>query len=151
MKVFRWGRVFSSMMMLPVFVVVLVGGCGGVVDVPPAVPEVVSTFPADGDTDVLLDSVIIVTFSKPMDPLSINTASFMVEDRINAGNNPITGVLGLSGDGLTATFTPDILFLIDVKYRVTLTTGIMDLAGNSLKVDPMQVDYQWDFDTFISP
>lgn len=99
-------------------------------DVP---PQVVETYPADGDTGVAKDTYIRVVFDEPIDPASINAATFAV-----AGpNGNVSGNYFVSND--TARFAPDSLDW-ETVYTVTLS-GITDLSGN-----PM-VDYTFSFTT----
>lgn len=147
MRVLRIVMVFSSMIIIPVFVMMM-AGCGGVVDAPTSdtePPTVTSTDPADSATGVILDSTISATFSEPMEPNTINEFSFLVEDR--DAKAAISGVVTYSEIDMTATFTSDSPLSNDVNYRVTLTTDMTDVVGNPLKVVPPDVDFNWDFKT----
>ncbi len=99
-------------------------------------PAVLSTNPADGADDILVETVITATFSEAMDADTINTDTFLVSDGV--ANIPGT----VSYEAGTATFTPTASLHHSVTYTATITTGAQDPAGN-----PMETDYQWSFTT----
>ena len=87
-------------------------------------PQLVETHPADGDTGVAKDTDIWVKFDEPIDPASVNAATFAVS---GSGGN-VSGNYFVSND--TARFAPDSLDW-ETTYTVTLS-GITDLAGNPM-------------------
>jgi hypothetical protein len=87
-------------------------------------PTVVLLNPADLAPEVLVNRAFHATFSKAMDPLTINTASFRV-----AG---ITGTVTYDAASRIATFTPSGDLAASTTYTLTITTGARDTAGNSL-------------------
>ena len=97
-------------------------------------PTVIATDPANGATDVALNKTITATFSEAMDPLTINTSTFVLKH----GTESILGVITYSG--VTAVFNPTAELLPGTVYTGTITTGSKDLAGNSLLTD-----YIWSF------
>jgi Bacterial Ig-like domain/Right handed beta helix region/FG-GAP repeat len=97
-------------------------------------PTVLSTHPTSNAVDVVLNSSINATFSEPMDPSTITTATFTV----NGGGGPVAGAVGYVG--ATATFTPSANLASTTVYTATITTGAKDLAGN-----PLAADYTWSF------
>ena len=107
---------------------------GSALDTTP--PTVSSTSPPNGETDVAVNTAITATFSEAMDPSTINTASFFVND----GSTNIAGQVAYSGT--TATFTPTTNLDYSATYTATITTGAEDLAGNAL-----EADYTWSFTT----
>lgn len=127
------------------------GSCGGNGNAPgggpssPAIPPtVLSTNPPDGAS--LSDGhPITVTFSKEMDPASLNPATFK-----------ISGVSGtVAAGGKSASFIPDPSLPRSGSYTATVTREARDLAGN-----PLAADYVWRFTTgndsgpaplFVSP
>jgi hypothetical protein len=98
-----------------------------------AVPTVIATSPQNGDTAVLVNTVITATFSKGMNPATITPATFTV-----SGN--VTGTLAYAGR--TATFTPDSNLAFNMTYTVTVTTGVAD----SLDI-PLAQNHVWSFKT----
>src|SRR6202171_6116318 len=92
-------------------------------------PVVVSTNPANGATGVALNQVITATFSKPMNPTTINTTNFTLFQ----GATPILGTVSYLGT--TASFTPNNPLSQNLLYRAQIAggpTGVQDLAGNQL-------------------
>lgn len=90
-------------------------------------PAIVSTSPSNGATGVPLNSVITVTFSEAIDPMSITPDTF----DLSKGANPAK--LFVSGN--VAIFEPDLDLRDDTEYTVTMRTGIKDLAENALAVE----------------
>jgi hypothetical protein len=107
---------------------------GTSVDLTP--PIVTSTDPANGATSVVLDTKIAATFSKPMDPSTINTMTFI----ITQGVNTISGTVTYTDT--TAVFSPSANLTPNTVYTATITTGAKDLAGNALVIN-----YVWSFTT----
>jgi YVTN family beta-propeller protein len=92
-------------------------------------PSVTSTSPADGATGVSVASAITATFSEPMKPSTVNTNTFTVTDPSNV---QVPGLVSLSSDGLTATFTPTSQLEAAITYTATITTGVQDTNGVNL-------------------
>lgn len=89
-------------------------------------PMILSTDPADAAIDVPLNRNVSATFNETLEPSSVNSLTFLLE----TGGTPVAGVL--SYDSKVATFNPDVDLIASTLYTATLTTGITDLAGNSL-------------------
>ena len=106
----------------------------------PICPEVVSTDPAGGASNVLLDKQISVTFNKPMDGSTINTNTFILKQ----GSTIIPGTVLYSG--VTATFIPAVILLSNTTYTAIITKGVKDFAKYSLLED-----YVWTFTTGSAP
>ena len=106
-------------------------------------PIVSSTTPLAGTTGVGRSANLTATFSEKMRTSSINKDTFKLY-RVNSDGTQtqITNVVvSLSSDGLKATLNPfgtqtgtqtTILLARNTKYKGVVTTGAMDLAGNSL-------------------
>ncbi|HPV40462.1 MAG TPA: Ig-like domain-containing protein [Spirochaetota bacterium] len=105
-------------------------------------PTVASTFPADGAANVAINSGISVTFDEAMDPATISTMTFMVQDFLLM--IPVTGTVSYTGN--TALFSPIANLSPNTTYLATITTGATDLAGN-----PMAADHTWTFTTGTAP
>jgi hypothetical protein len=99
-------------------------------------PTVVSVTPEDAEVDVSAASTITVTFSEAVNPATVNSSSFQV-------NNGAVGDFSCNGN--TATFTPVVNLIEGADYTVTITTDVRDLAGNQL-----QEPYTWAFKTVWS-
>jgi len=103
-------------------------------------PAVSSTDPADAAIDVPFNKIIAATFSEAMDPLTINTTTFL----LNMGITPVAGTVTYTGT--TATFSPASPLGANTGYTATMTSGVGDLAGN-----PLPAAYSWSFTTGTSP
>jgi hypothetical protein len=93
-----------------------------------------STTPATGAISVPINEKITAVFSKPMDPATISTATFLV-----AG---VTGVVTCNAACNIATFAPATNLAASTPYTATITTGAKDLAANS-----MVSSFVWSFTT----
>jgi hypothetical protein len=100
-------------------------------------PTVDSTSPVDDATGVVTNSAISATFSEAMDPSTITTSTFTLT---GPGTTPVVGAVNYSDT--TAVFQPTTELAYDTEYTVTVTTGVEDLAGNSLASN-----YVWTFKT----
>ncbi len=103
-------------------------------------PRVISTDPFDGETNVVISKIISATFSKVMNPATINTTTFTLRQ----GTTPITGTVTYTGS--TASFTPASSLAFNTTYTATITTGATDMAGNALVSN-----YVWSFTTAPAP
>lgn len=99
-------------------------------------PRVIATDPITSASNVALNKVITATFNTSMNPTTINSATFL----INQGTNVISGTVSYAGT--TATFTPTNLLADNTVYTGTITIGAKDLLGNALVNN-----YQWSFST----
>ena len=104
-------------------------------------PSVVSTSPPFNvrspiPQNIPLNANIVLTFSEPMNPLTITSNSVQVAFATNAGGLaqtvPVSGTLAVSSDLRTATFTPAQPLAPSSTHTVTLGTSITDLAGNTV-------------------
>jgi YD repeat-containing protein len=91
-------------------------------------PQVLSFSPADGTQNLPVNAVVEVQFSKPMDPLTITPATFLV---MPAGGSPIAGTVTVSPDARSAKFTPAAPLSFSTMYAAVLTTDINDLVGQN--------------------
>jgi hypothetical protein len=89
-------------------------------------PTVLSMSPINNAIDVSFGSVVVLTFSELMDPLTINANTFTLKQ----GTTVVAGAIAYTGT--TATFTPANTLAASTVYTATLTTGGKDLAGNAL-------------------
>lgn len=84
-------------------------------------PKVESISPADGASDVALNSKVTVTFSEDIAEGSLELA-------VSAGGNAVEGALELDGD--TATFTPGADLPESAEVQISVT-AYADAAGNA--------------------
>jgi uncharacterized protein (TIGR03437 family) len=103
-------------------------------------PTVTSTVPASGATNVAIGNALSVTFDEAMNPLTISTSTF----KLMQGTTPILGAVTYSG--VTATLTPLAGLPPNTLLTATITTGVIDLAGNALVSN-----YVWTFTTGATP
>jgi uncharacterized protein (TIGR03437 family) len=103
-------------------------------------PTVVSTFPANGAGATATGTNLTVIFSKAIDPLTINTGTFTLQQ----GASPVAGTV--TYNGTTAVFAPLGGLSPGATYTATVTTGVKDLAGNAL-ASPLV----WSFSTVAPP
>jgi Ice-binding-like/Bacterial Ig-like domain len=105
----------------------------------PTVPPGTVTPPV-GSTVVCPNTpVVTATFSKPMNPATINTATFTLADPSGAS---VAGTVSLDPAGLVATFTPMNALAVKTTYTATITTGAADTFGNTLATN-----FTWTFTT----
>jgi hypothetical protein len=105
-------------------------------------PTVLSTVPGNGATGVALNQVLMATFSKPMNPTTLNNTTFL----LNSAAGAVAGVVTYTATGSIASFTPAPALLPNTLYTATITTGATDTAGNSLAAN-----YAWTFRTVPAP
>jgi hypothetical protein len=89
-------------------------------------PTVISTNPANNTTDINVNSVITATFSEGMNPLTVNSTTFILMQ----GITPVLGVVNYLDS--VATFTPSASLELETSYTATITTGVTDIAGNMM-------------------
>lgn len=104
-----------------------------------ALPTIISTNPADADSNVAINKSITADFSETMGALTITTANFRLT---GPGTTPVTGTVDYDLLGNVATFTPGSNLAPNTTFTATITTGAQDLAGNALASD-----YVWSFTT----
>jgi hypothetical protein len=124
--------------LLATLLVAFMAGCGQEVA---TVPAVVSTIPANGATNVAVNTPISATFSIAMNPATLTAATFTVT---GPGGAAVAGTVTYSG--VTATFTPAAALAYGTIYTGTITTGATDLGGAS-----MFGNYGWTFTTITPP
>jgi hypothetical protein len=134
--------------------------CGTTDTNPPTIlymSPLTSVSPANNEMNVSVRVPITVMFSEDMNPLTINKETFTVEQRTTPATGsatdqyrtlPIEGTVTYSNR--KATFTSTERFYPNQIYgnvfTVTITTGVEDVAGNSL-----MNDYIWSFTTGGQP
>ncbi|MCG2827222.1 MAG: right-handed parallel beta-helix repeat-containing protein [Thermoplasmatales archaeon] len=89
-------------------------------------PTVNSTSPDNGDINVSVNTNITITFSEPINKLSVEG---------NITISPETGIKNYSwgGNNKTLTLTPSSNLSSYTNYNVTINTAIKDLSKNSLQ------------------
>jgi len=124
-----------SKIWIPAFLfAVVMAGCGdpdknpgaGNPGAPLTPPTVVSVTPGDG---ACLTTPVTATFSKAMNPATINTSTFTLA---GPGGSSVSGSVSLDSTGMVATFTPTNALTGGATYVATITTGAQDQYGNGL-------------------
>ncbi len=93
-------------------------------------PTITARSPADSATGVALIVAPTVTFSEAMDTTSINSTTIRLSETV-AGTQ-VAGAVTYNTTTRIATFTPSAPLKNNTRYTLTLTTGVKDLAGNTL-------------------
>jgi hypothetical protein len=99
-------------------------------------PTVSLTTPANAALGVALNTPISATFSEEMAPVTVNGATFLLEQ----DSMPVPGTVMYVG--VTAVFMPVSNLAPATLYTATITAAVMDLAGNA-----MLANYTWSFTT----
>jgi hypothetical protein len=103
-------------------------------------PTVISEVPPVGSAGVCPNTIITATFSKAMNPATINDTTFL----LTTGTPPVAvgGAVTYDAPSKTATFTPSSTLALLTTYTATITTGATDTFGNALASD-----FVWTFTT----
>jgi len=99
-------------------------------------PTIVSVSPVDHANNIERNVIISCTFSKAMNPSTISASSFI----LTQGTTVIPGSVYYSGT--TAYFVANNSLPANTLYVVAVTTGVKDLAGNSISSNKV-----WSFTT----
>ncbi|MBN1661967.1 MAG: Ig-like domain-containing protein [Deltaproteobacteria bacterium] len=99
-------------------------------------PLVSSTDPSNLETGIALNRSVAATFDEEMDPLTITTTTFTLDQ----GGVAVAGAVSYAG--LVATFNPTSDLTALTTYTATITTGAKDLGGNALAANKV-----WTFTT----
>lgn len=91
-------------------------------DVDATGPDLIGSTPADGAVDVGRETSIVLRFSEPVDPATVNAAT------ITLGGVPLA--LAVDGANVTVTPTQPLVRLSD--YTLIVREGISDLQGNPM-------------------
>jgi hypothetical protein len=131
----------SRIALLSFFSILLVAStltaCGGSED-DGAAPTVSSSSPADDASGVPLNTRISVSFSEAMDPLSLTTSTFVV----NEGSTSVAGTVSAGAGGTTAIFTPTNNLAGNTVFTGKITARAKTPAGKALAAE-----HTWRFTT----
>ena len=109
-----------------------------------APPSVLSFSPPAGASGVATTTGVTATFSKAMDPTTINGTSFQL---LGPGNTVVSAVLSYNSSNLTATLQPSSALSPLTSYTAIVRGGLVkDTQGNAL---PGTVS--WSFTTVTGP
>jgi len=105
-------------------------------------PVVVRTSPPRGRKAVPLNSWIVIVFSEPIDPESVNEGSV----RLAGGGAAVPVEIVVLGDGFSVELIPANELAATTQYEVTISQGVMDLSG-----DPLETATNISFETAEAP
>jgi hypothetical protein len=99
--------------------------------------------PADGTTDIPLDTTIIIVFDTP-----INDTSFIAAFTVSSVSGTVVGASVWSDDDMSVTFTPTADLLEGTTYTCTIAAATLKpLTGDAA----LASDYSWSFTTISGP
>ncbi|HTP05837.1 MAG TPA: Ig-like domain-containing protein, partial [Nitrospirota bacterium] len=116
---------------------VLFTACGRMGPVPPpdkTPPGVTAVSPADGTTDFPVTGTITITFSKEMDPASIDDSTISI---ISDSGEFVSG--SFTTTGTVTVFTPSQYLNPHTRYKMAVSTGVMDTYA--IRLDHSEVFY----------
>jgi Ice-binding-like/Bacterial Ig-like domain len=134
---------------IPAFLLtaVVIAGCGdgdknsGGATSPLAAPTVITVTPPDGSTLVCPNiAVITATFSKDMNPATINSPATTFTVSGPGGN--VSGTVNYVVTTRVATFTVSTALTASTPFTATISTGVADTFGNHLAANKV-----WTFTT----
>jgi hypothetical protein len=105
-------------------------------------PTITSVTPAEGATGVNRNTKVIVRFSEPVDPASVNKNSVVLR---NSSNQVVAGTVTLDSTGMIATLTPTSALGATRTFTASViggASGVKDVAGN-----PLAATKTWSFTT----
>lgn len=104
-------------------------------------PTVISEAPPTGANGACPNTIITATFSKAMNPATLNAATFT----LTGPNASVSGQVTYDSGSNTAIFTPAASLALATSYSATITTGAADAFGNHLANN-----FVWSFTTGIT-
>jgi hypothetical protein len=107
---------------------------------PNPAPDVVSVSPVNQTTGVPLNTTIEAVFSREMDPTTLTTSTFTLQQ----GTKTIPGSVTCSGTRVV--LVPANALSYQSVYTAVITPGVKDLQGKSIAED-----YKWSFTTVTAP
>lgn len=93
-------------------------------------PTIITVVPANGATGVAIGTTVKVTFSEPMNALTITASTVTLKNTATGVAVPATVVYDAAT--VTATLTPTSPLSVGTNYTVTVSTAARDVSGNGL-------------------
>jgi hypothetical protein len=109
-------------------------------------PTITSHFPADGANDVLPNANVTITFSKDMDPATVNNSTVELRDQSGA---LVSATVSYDAASRTATLDPTATLLTGAVYSVTVRGGLTEPTVKDLLGIPPFGDTAWLFTTSL--
>jgi hypothetical protein len=100
-------------------------------------PVIVRTEPPPRKRDVPLNMSLLVVFSEPVDPATVNGHTVRL---LNRNGLPLAGQVYLDPDGLRAVFRPTGYLNPNSSYTLDINSGVTGLSGEPLAT-PQQVEF----------
>ncbi|UCF64853.1 MAG: Ig-like domain-containing protein, partial [bacterium] len=95
-------------------------------------PVVLDSKPTNGEKDIIIDAVIQVYFSEPIETASVNPNSFYLTDSLGV---PVPGAIGFMDGNTTAYLDPHNPLAYASRYNIVVTREVEDLQGLHLDSD----------------
>lgn len=108
-------------------IALVLAACSGATPPTGASISVVAYAPADGATDVDVDTIISATFDTAIDPTTVDGSVL-----VSGPDGPVAGVLDLVDAGTTATFTPSAPLAPATTYTVAVSGTLTGTDGAAL-------------------
>ena len=105
-------------------------------------PTVISVAPPAGVSGACPNTIVTATFSKAMNPSTINASTFTL---IGPNTTTVSGQVTYNSTSNTAIFTPSSSLALSTLFTATITTGARDMFGNALASN-----FGWSFTTGIT-
>jgi hypothetical protein len=105
-------------------------------------PTVISVAPPNGAIGACPNTIVTATFSKAMNPSSINGTTFTLT---GPGPAAVGGLVTYNASSNTAIFTPSATLALSTAYTATITNGARDMFGNALASN-----FVWSFTTGVT-
>ncbi|MBW6500589.1 MAG: Ig-like domain-containing protein [Bacteroidales bacterium] len=99
--------------------------------VPEANPEIIYLGPADLKSGVTVETPVVVDFSEPINPNTVNSETFM----LMLGANQVAGSFDFLNDNSRVVFRPETNLLFSQTYTITLTDVIEDVSEPALNLE----------------
>jgi hypothetical protein len=93
-------------------------------------PTLISVSPSNGTIEVPPTNPVVITFSESVDPITLSGANCYIND---SSNVKVPSTIALSAGNAQVTITPVNPLFAGRNYSIYVTTGVKDIAGNSLK------------------
>ena len=96
-------------------------------------PAIQSLTPANGTTGIALNAKVVVTFSKPMNPTTINAGTITL--RQSGAQSDVSARVTMNDAGTVATLIPNSLTSPNTVYNVTVSNRVADADNVPLGSD----------------
>jgi Bacterial Ig-like domain len=108
----------------------MLAGCGESTAPDTTPPAVISTLPSSSASAVLITNPVTVTFSEPMNPITVNATSVAL--KLASSGALVDGTVTYDAGTNTAKFTPRSTLAYGTSYTIAVTSSASDVAGNGL-------------------